>query len=527
MNRRFNTAGPCRPDWHYMLPPEARLPQARRLIDEGQYFVLHAPRQSGKTTLFHSLAGELNQEARYAVVYASCETAQAAGDDADAAVAAVLRALEAQAADLPDGHRPPPVDDFRSIEAEERLRQWLAAWCRRAKRPVVLFLDEVDALLGAGLITVLRQLRAGFVDRPGRFPQAVALIGLRDVRDYKADLRPEDETLGTSSPFNIKSDSLALRNFTASEVQELYRQHENQTGQKFDERAVERAYELAGGQPWLINALARHVVEELCVDGSEIEARHVEAAKEILIRRRDTHLDSLVARLREARVRRVLEPILTGEPPTEQIYDDDVSFAIDLGLVARTDLGLQIANPIYREIIPRALTATTEDFVRIDRSRFIASDGSLLWSDLLDGFLEFWLANAEWLLRREKSYPEAAAQLLLMAFLHRVVNGATAGKSASIDREFAVGSGRIDLLVRWPHEPEVQCFAVEIKVWRDRAADPVASGLEQLGRYLDRLGLDTGTLVIFDQRSAAAALPKRCGRTELEHDGRRIDLLRL
>jgi hypothetical protein len=49
--RYFNTAGPCVPERHYMLPPEPRLPQARPLVERGMYFVVHAPRQTGKTTV--------------------------------------------------------------------------------------------------------------------------------------------------------------------------------------------------------------------------------------------------------------------------------------------------------------------------------------------------------------------------------------------------------------------------------------------------------------------------------------------
>jgi AAA+ ATPase superfamily predicted ATPase len=60
--RFFNTAGPCRPDRHYMLPPEKRLPSLRQLIEREHYFVLHAPRQSGKTTVVRAVVEKLNQE---------------------------------------------------------------------------------------------------------------------------------------------------------------------------------------------------------------------------------------------------------------------------------------------------------------------------------------------------------------------------------------------------------------------------------------------------------------------------------
>ena len=109
-----------------------------------------------------------------------------------------------------------------------------------------------------------------------------------------------------------------------------------------------------------------------------IEVAHVEIAKEALIRRRDTHLDSLIDRLREDRIRKVIAPILTGDHPADDVFDDFIQFAKDLGLVASGPDGLGIANPIYREIVPRALTAATEEFMPVRRSAYIAEDGRLL-----------------------------------------------------------------------------------------------------------------------------------------------------
>lgn len=517
--RFFNTAGPCDPAKHYMLPPERRLPGVRGLIDQEQYFVLHAPRQTGKTTSVRTLAQALTAEERYAALSVSCETGQAARGRLEEGVAAVLTALHLAARELPEELRPPETDP--KIEATGRLQDLLNRWSQGCPRPIVLFLDEIDALLDDVLLSALRQLRAGFPSRPASFPQSVALIGLRDVRDYRIRLRPDDESLGTSSPFNIKVESLTLRNFTAEEVAELYDQHTVETGQVFTTEAKALAFHLTRGQPWLVNALARQAVEVLQPDrSSPIEASHIERAKEILIERRDTHLDSLIDRLREPRVRRVLEPVLAGEFLAPDVLDDDIQFVEDLGLVARS-VGLEIANPIYREIIPRALTAVTQRSLPPVRASFVKEDGTLDIEALLDEFRRFWCQHAEHFLDRQP-YSEAAAQLIFMAFLQRVVNG-----GGFIDREYAVGSGRIDLCVRWPFPGGVQRWAVELKVWRDGRPDPLADGLEQLADYLDRLELESGTLILFDLRTQAAPLPERCSQNEVKDRGRRIGVLRL
>ncbi len=533
MVRFFNTAGVCEPRKHYMLPPSERLPGLGSLIDKEAYFVVHAPRQSGKTTCFHHLARELTGAGRYAAQLASCETARTVGDDVDRAVNVVVRAIEIEAkGDLPEELRPPPAESVHHVDAEIRLNKYLRDWCEHCPCPVVLFLDEIDALSGKSLLAVLQQLRAGYRSRPERFPHALALIGLRDVRDYRVRDAPEvpdpvirelQEILGTSSPFNIKVRSLTLRNFTAEEVAELYGQHTEETGQVFSPGALELAYGLTRGQPWLVNALADQVVTEEAPDpATEVTAEHVDRAKEALILRRDTHIDSLANRLRAARIRRVIEPILAGEFPKDEVAKDDVDFVRDLGLVATGPSGLAMANPIYREVVPRALTSVTEMYLPVDERLFVLPDGGLDFDRLLDAFVAFWREHAKSFLNRQP-YSEAAAQLVCMAYLQRIVNG-----GGYIDREYAVGSGRIDLCIRWPLAGgTVQRFALELKVWRPGRADPEKVGLGQLNRYLTRLGLDEGTLVIFDQRPRAAPFADRGNRETRKVDGREILVLRL
>ncbi len=519
-----------------MVEPEARLARLRPLIDRKAWFVVHAPRQSGKTTTTRLLAETLTAEGRYAAVLASCKPGSTAGDDVGRGIRAVVDSLNEEChSQLPPELRPPSPTDLVEVSGETRLRRYLRLWCERCPRPVVLFLDEIDALVGNTLLSVLDQLHAAYPNKPAAAPHALALIGLRDVRDYKVE-RDGTRRLGSASPFNIKSHSLTLRNFTPEQVDGLYGQHTTETGQAFSGQANARAWELTRGQPWLTNALAAVLVDELVLERSEtIEMAHVEVAKEVLIRRRDTHVDSLLARLREQRVRNVIEPIMTGEGPEDEIFNDDLLLVKDLGLVAPGGGALEIANPIYREIIPRALTETTEAFLSMRRATYIADDGRLLWNDLLDGFIAYWQTNAEWMLNRQP-YSEAASQLVLSAWLHRIVNGgaeieARPAGVAAIDREYAVGSGRVDLLVRWPLPEaaggDVERFAVEIKVRRDKDGDQESDGLEQISEYLGRLDLDEGTLVLFDQRSDAPSITERCSRREEMHGGRRITIVRL
>jgi hypothetical protein len=354
--RYFNTAGPCIPELHYMLPPEPRLPGALEYIEQGQYFVVHAPRQTGKTTTLMALARDLTAAGRHVALLVSCERAEAAGDDYGVAGRGILTAIaeEAVARRLPAELMPP--SPWPDAAPESRLHSGLAAWARKCPLPIVLFFDEIDALRGNSLISVLRQLRDGFRSRPDSFPASVVLCGLRDVRDYRAASGGDPERLGTASPFNVSVESFLIKDFTREQVTTLYGQHTAETGQEFTSAAVERAFEYTRGQPWLVNSIAREITVKMGIKPPEpVTVQHVDAAKERLILARATHLDSLAARLREERVRKVIEPLIAGTiPEADSTYDDDVAYVRDLGLV-RAGRPIAIANPIYREVIVRVL----------------------------------------------------------------------------------------------------------------------------------------------------------------------------
>ena len=219
---------------------------------------------------------------------------------------------------------------------------------------------------------------------------------------------------------------------------------------------------------------------------------------------RATHLDSLADKLREPRVRAVIAPILLGGELPLELPAGDIEYCVDLGLLVRGPAGLDIANPIYREVLPRELAAPTMERIRPPQRRWARDDGRLDIDAVLAAFCDFWLQHGEWMVRGQ-AWPEFAHQVVLMAFLQRLVNG-----GATIEREYGLGRGRLDLLIHWHVRVgvvgevlEEDRHAIEVKIWRDGRPDPLAQGLVQLDAYLERLGLDFGVLVIFDARAGA------------------------
>ena len=515
MQKWFNTAGPCQADIHYMLPSTGRLPELINLISQRNYFVLHAPRQVGKTTAMISLAKELTASGQYTSVMLSLEVGAVFSHDPDAAENAILDEWQ----DAIRFYLPAELQPSDEIKGESgrQIGSFLGAWAQVSQRPLAVFLDEIDALSDETLVSVLRQIRSGFPRRPQGFPQSVALVGMRDVRDYKYASGGSDR-LNTSSPFNIKVRSFTLSNFTLEDVRNLYQQHTEATGQIFTPEATDLAFHLTQGQPWLVNAIAKEIVEYITKDPAiPITPELVNQAKEILIKRQDTHLDSLAERLREDRVRAIIQPILSGQELVN-MPEDDLRFVLDLGLCSRDSRGgIQIANPIYREIIPKVLASITIASLTSIAPTWLDNDGNLNPQALLDSFILFWRQHGEPLFG-STPYPEIAPHIVLMAFLHRVVNG-----GGTLEREYAIGSGRMDICLRYGKVT----LAMELKVWADKRPDPLKEGLLQIDKYLSGLSLNTGWLVIFDRRSG---LPPISDRTTTENvispAGREIIVIR-
>jgi hypothetical protein len=244
----------------------------------------------------------------------------------------------------------------------------------------------------------------------------------------------------------------------------------------------------------------------------EVTAAHVDAAKETIILERRTHIDSLVARLREDRVRRVLAPMLVGGVSEGDTLDDDFSYVMGLGLVRLERGQWDIANPIYREVIPRALTFARQGQIALEPAAFVRPDGTLDMEKLMADWQVFWREDGH-LAAEGFRYREAGPHLMLMAFLQRIING-----GGTIVREYGLGRGALDLLVEW----RGQRHAIEVKLRRGTVTEERA--LDQVTGYLERLGLPEGWLVMFDLRSTAS-WDERLTVREVEHRGKRVHVV--
>jgi hypothetical protein len=331
-NRFFNTTGPCNPEDHYMLPPEERLvgAQLERYIGDKLYWVLHAPRQTGKTTFLQSWMKKINAGSEAISCYVSVERCQGV-TEAEKAMPDLCKAVQESAASAGL-----PVPELKTSAVNSMLSDILRDWSALvAPQPLVVLFDEVDVLTGEALISFLRQLRGGFATRAvGNFPVSIALVGMRDLKDYitaaKGGIAPNP-----GSPFNIKEDSAILSNFQKDDIARLFAQRTAETGQQITAEALEYVYDQSRGQPWIVGSLFKRATMRI-LDRESTETvtlEHIEEARKQMIDARETHLDALAYRLEDPQIRSVMEPLLTGEPNPRLAAGEPFRLCLDLGLV--------------------------------------------------------------------------------------------------------------------------------------------------------------------------------------------------
>ncbi|MDR3012238.1 MAG: PD-(D/E)XK nuclease domain-containing protein [Chitinispirillales bacterium] len=481
-----------------MLPPADRLVGAQldRYIRDQLYWVLHAPRQTGKTTFLQDWARKINAGGEAVACYVSLEACQGITDRAEA-----IRTISASICSSASISKL-PIPKLPRDETEVLIKDTMQKWAEMVSpKPLIVFFDEADVLVGEPLISFLRQLRKGFADRgPGKFPISLALVGLRDLRDYITAAK-DGVSPNPGSPFNIKSDSVFIPNFTKQDIAALFAQRTEETGQKITTEALEYVYELSWGQPWMVNSLFQRATMRVLRedDYQTVTYDHIHTARQQMVAARETHLDSLLERLREPKIRNVVESIMIGNiDPNITRYNRDIEFAIDIGLIKwNTETGFTIANPIYTEMFTRLLNSGYHDNMPPPSIwKWQKPDGKLDMDSLLKEFQRFWRRFSE-IWEQKTDYTEAFPHLLLTAFLQRLTNS-----HGRIEHESAAGRGRMDIFVEY----EGDKFIIEIKLLRsyDTPKEVLEEGLEQIAAYRDKAAPGAPAyLMIFDRRDEA------------------------
>ena len=246
--RFFNTTGPVVAADHYCIPPLQRvnLEEVLALIRDKRYFVLHAPRQTGKTSALLALRDLLNERIRGRLplrvrergVRPDCAGERGAGVCVPSWERLGTRARRTLGDESLASLWPGILTTFGPDGA---LQEVLVRWAEADPTPAVLLIDEIDTLVGDTLIAVLRQLRGGYDERPDGFPQSVILCGVRDVRDYRIHSSAENTVITGGSAFNVKAASLRIGDFPETDVR-----HAARPAHRRDRTAVRRSGAASG-----------------------------------------------------------------------------------------------------------------------------------------------------------------------------------------------------------------------------------------------------------------------------------------
>jgi hypothetical protein len=529
--KKFNTVGVCIPAEHYMLPVLSRIPEFDDMIEGKYYFIVHAPRQSGKTTFLQTQTEKINSEGKYYAINCSLAALRDINDK-DEGISVVVdlinRSLFASTVKtLKD--KAFFYDNLPGMHGYAiKISILLTRLCEDLDKALIVFFDEADCLSGRVLIPFLAQIRDSYLTRhiPGnKFPLSMALVGMRDIRDYLIEAGSDGKSTSVASPFNIKKDALTLPNFTQNDIKSLYQQHTDASGQIFEPEALKRTWYWTEGQPWLVNALALEAVVEILKTDYKIPitANIIDESAERLIKRKDTHIDSLMERLKEPRVIKVMDAVFAGTYSLASPMSDDRRYCLDLGLVEEYHkYNLRPTNPIYAEAMSGAITDEIQYALRASLEKLVANlkwtDGQmLLITDLLKEFQNYWCKHSDSFQKLlsdciANKLDDATYAFILLTFLQRVVKS-----DAKVDCEYAEGRGAMGICVTF----NKRGYIIEVKL---KGEDPVDDWKKQFAGCLEKNSEREGWLVIFERNGNISWKNKLSWET-IEYAGKTIHIV--
>jgi AAA-like domain len=504
MAKEFNVTGTCFPEDHYMADVSKKWDAAYSMIEAGKYFIINRPRQYGKTTTIYTMAERLTQSGKYLVFNMSFEgIGDAIFNDEVVFASGFVRLLEKYASVT----APELVDWLIQIEPTisslELLDKMITKFVNKTDKKVVVLIDEVDKSSNNQLfIGFLAMLRNKYLERKTfKTFHSIVLAGVHDVKSLKYKIRQGDEPK-YNSPWNIATDFTVDMNLYPDEIKPMLADYMQEQDITMDTQSIaDRLFYLTSGYPFLVSQLCKIIAEKIMPTQTlkEWVEADVDKAFRILFRTRGiANFDTLLKNLKEYPDLYNLAYSLVIDSVTTPY--SDYNFAVNLGILhgifGRTEEGmLKIHNRIYREIIAEMMisewrtdtiihrTMNTDAFDLVSQYRL--PNNALDMQKVLEQFQVFMKKEYS---SKNREFLERDGRLIFLAFMRPILNGAGYDfKEPQISEE-----KRLDVVMTY-HQHQ---YVAELKIWHGAAAHE--KGLDQLVDYLDRLGLDTGFLLIFD-----------------------------
>ena len=464
--RRFGTQGRVYPERHYVVPRTEEISEFNNRVKEGRYIVLSAPRQTGKTTFFKMALDTLTTEdPTYFPIQLDFQVMRKGSPPIfyERLSHLIHRQIEyvlknrgmQQVGELTQFFEKTQLSDhFSMVPFFEELSQFLD------NKKIVLLIDEFDGIPQDVVSDFLYTLRYIYLSDEFNCLHSVGIVGVRSISQLNYDR--------SVSPFNIQ-DEFRLPNFMLNQVQDLFGQYTDETGQEITSDIIESIHKQTAGQPVLVNRFGQLLTEEMDISKTErITRSHFSKAHTDLLRERNVNIQHLTTNVRrDRRYESILMKIMARDEGVNFNLDDDIiSDLATFGVIREgSDNMCEIANPIYLYRIMRTfkLTFNGLEYAYFSEEKdecfidFLTSTGHINMVSVLDNFQDFIARIGFRILQIPDTPQEYIGQHLLYTYLEQSVHSI----GGNLYLEVQTGRGRMDLLLI--HNQ--QKYIVETKIW--------------------------------------------------------------
>ena len=498
MAKKFNITGNCFAEDHFIADVSGKLEQVRKMIEEGDYFIINRPRQYGKTTTLYTMADMLKTQG-YLVFNISFEgVGDAIFQDEKQFTAAFIRLLVRHAHNDAPELRQALLDTAPQIDNLDNLSEAITILLSKTPKKVVLLIDEVDKSSNNQLfISFLAMLRNKYLDRKRvKTFHSIVLAGVHDVKSLKIKLRPDEEQK-FNSPWNIATDFKVDMNLQPFEIKPMLDDYVSEKGVKMDTAAIaEDLFYYTSGYPFLVSKLCKMMDEDILPtkDVKEWTESDLEWAVKSLVLETNTNFESVIKNLENNPnlYKIVYKILIEGDYNDYNVHDPIISMGLMYGIF-RNGRGVKIHNKIYEELIYHYMSSKTRTELGTSLTNHTIGQNFKLANNALNlekALMKFQLYMRENYSKHDRDFLEHNGRLVFLAFMRPILNGHGYDfKEAQISEE-----RRLDVTITFYQHK----YVAELKIWRGQVAHE--EGLNQLANYLDRLNLNTGYLVVFDHK---------------------------
>lgn len=500
MVKEFNVTGLCFPEDHYMADVSGKVAATYKMVEKGNYFIINRPRQYGKTTMLYILTRRLMATGQYIAFNISFEGIGDLPFESEEAFAPVFVQLLAKSMNTFDAKMATEIREMKDkVGNLNELSDFITRFTKSTDKKVVVLIDEVDKSSNNQLfVSFLAMLRNKYLERKEEPTfHSVVLAGVHDVKSLKLKISP-DSTGKYNSPWNIGTVYKIDMGLNTDEIKSMLDEYVAATGVKMDTQLIaDKLFYFTSGYPYLVSHLCKTIDEDILPNKTVQEwtvADVNNAANRLLREPNNVNFDTVLKNLEQYPELddMVYRIVIKAEAIDYSDYTPVINLGVLHGILARSEMGkVMIHNRIYRELIGNMMIGkwrtthldvpTPLDF----RNPYLLPQNGLNLENVLLNFQTFMRQQFS---AKDRAFLEKDGRLIFLAFLKPIINGAGYDfKEPQVSEE-----KRLDVVITYYNHQ----YVVELKIWHGQAAHE--RGVVQLADYLDRLGLKTGYLLIFD-----------------------------